>query len=99
MAGIITLINVVLTALPLFYLSFFRARTVVINRLTAIQRHFLWGGNLDQTPVCNILNQTPVYNILKQTPLYNILNQTPVYNILKQTVVYNILNETTVYTY
>jgi len=45
MAGRITLINVVLTALPLFYFSFFRAPSVVINRLSAIQRQFLWGGN------------------------------------------------------
>ena len=45
MAARITLINVVLTALPLFYLSFFRAPKAVINRLTVIQRQFLWGGN------------------------------------------------------
>ena len=45
MAGRITLINVVLTALPLLYFSFFRAPSVVINRLSAIQRQFLWGGN------------------------------------------------------
>ena len=47
MAGRITLINVVLTTLPLFYMSFFRAPTAVINRLTAIERQFLWGGNLE----------------------------------------------------
>ena len=47
MAGIITLINAVLTALPLFYLSFFGAPTAVINRLTAIQRNFLWGGSCE----------------------------------------------------
>ncbi|KAH1266244.1 putative ribonuclease H protein [Glycine max] len=47
MVGRITLINVVLTALPLFYLSFFRAPSAVINRLTVIQRNFLWGGNLE----------------------------------------------------
>ena len=45
MPGRLTLINVVLTALPLFYLSFFRALKAVINRLSAIQRQFLWGGN------------------------------------------------------
>ena len=44
MAGRITLINVVLTTLP-FFMSFFRAPIAVINRLTAIQRQFLWGGN------------------------------------------------------
>ena len=47
MAVRITLINVVLTALPLFYMSFFRAPTAIIKRLTAIQRQFLWGGNLE----------------------------------------------------
>ncbi|KHN18070.1 Putative ribonuclease H protein, partial [Glycine soja] len=31
--------------LPLFYLSFYRAPSAVINRLNVIQRHFLWGGN------------------------------------------------------
>ena len=47
MDGRITLINVVLTAFPLFYMSLFRAPTTVINRLTAIERQFLWGGNLE----------------------------------------------------
>ncbi|KAL5164919.1 putative ribonuclease H protein [Glycine soja] len=47
MAGRITLIKVVLTALPMFYLSFFRAPIAVIKRLTAIQRKFLWGGSCD----------------------------------------------------
>jgi len=37
MAGRITLINAVLTALPLFYMSFFRAPSAVINRLIVIQ--------------------------------------------------------------
>ncbi|KAH1219371.1 MMS19 nucleotide excision repair [Glycine max] len=45
MAGRTTLINAVLTALPLFYMSFFRIPSAVIKRLTAIQRRFLWGGN------------------------------------------------------
>ncbi|KHN03159.1 Putative ribonuclease H protein, partial [Glycine soja] len=45
MAGRTTLINAVLTALPLFYMSFFRIPSAVIKRLTAIQRQFLWGGN------------------------------------------------------
>ena len=47
MAGRITLTNVVLTALPLFYMSFFRAPSGVINKLTTIQRNFLWGGNVE----------------------------------------------------
>ena len=47
MASRITLINVVLTTLPVFNLSFFRAPTAVINRLTVIQRKFLWGGSFE----------------------------------------------------
>ena len=47
MASRITLINFVLTALPLFYLSFFRAPSAVIKRLTSIQRNFLWGGGAE----------------------------------------------------
>ena len=44
MAGRITLINAVLTALPLFFLSFFRVPSAIIHRISAIQRQFLWGG-------------------------------------------------------
>ena len=47
MAGIITLINVVLTALLVFNLSFSRAPTALINRLTTTQRQFLWGGSFE----------------------------------------------------
>ncbi|KAH1262193.1 putative ribonuclease H protein [Glycine max] len=47
MAGRITLINSVLTALPLFYLSFFKAPSAVLKRLISIQRNFLWGGGAE----------------------------------------------------
>ncbi|KAL5182601.1 Calmodulin-binding transcription activator 5 [Glycine soja] len=47
MAGRITLINAVLTALPLFFLSFFRAPSAIIHRISTIQRQFLWGGKPD----------------------------------------------------
>ena len=51
MAGRTTLINSVLTALPLFYLSFFRAPPAVIKRLTSIQRNFLWGGGAERKKI------------------------------------------------
>ena len=47
MAGRITLINSVLTALPLFYLSFFKAPSAVLKRLISIERNFLWGGGAE----------------------------------------------------
>ena len=41
MAGRTTLINVVLTTLPLFYMSFFKVPSAFINRISAIQKQFL----------------------------------------------------------
>ncbi|KAH1213739.1 putative ribonuclease H protein [Glycine max] len=51
MAGRLTLIKAVLIALPLFYLSFFKAPKTVINRLSSIQRQFLWGGKLEEKKI------------------------------------------------
>jgi len=51
MAGRLALIKTVLTALPLFYLSFFRAPKTVVNRLSSIQRQFLWGGKLEEKKI------------------------------------------------
>ena len=46
MAGRICLINSVLTAIPLFYLSLFRVPASVCKRIISIQTRFLWGwGN------------------------------------------------------
>ena len=44
LAGRITLINAVLTALPLFFLSFFRVPSAIMHKISAIQRKFHWGG-------------------------------------------------------
>jgi len=38
------LIKLVLTTIPLFYLSFFKVLTVVYNMIISIQRSFLWAG-------------------------------------------------------
>jgi len=43
MAGRICLIKSVLTAIPLYYLSLFRAPVAVYKSITRIQRRFLWG--------------------------------------------------------
>jgi len=42
MAGRICLLKSVFTSIPLFYLSIFRAPTTVCNRISSIQRRFLW---------------------------------------------------------
>ena len=43
--GRVTLINSVLTSLPLYYMSIFKAPIGVIKRIDKIRRAFLWGGN------------------------------------------------------
>lgn len=44
MGGRVVLLNAVLTSLPVYYLSFYKAPKKVINSLIQIQRRFLWGG-------------------------------------------------------
>ncbi|GAU28852.1 hypothetical protein TSUD_21890 [Trifolium subterraneum] len=44
LGGRIVLINSVLNAIPIFYLSFLRMPAVVIKKIIRIQREFLWGG-------------------------------------------------------
>jgi len=43
MAGRICLIKLVISALPLFYFSFFKAPTTICNKIRIIQAKFLWG--------------------------------------------------------
>ena len=45
MGGRITLINSILTALPIYMLFFFRVPKKVVHKLVSIQRNFLWGGD------------------------------------------------------
>ena len=44
MAGKVTLINSVLTALPIYTLSFFKLPRRIALKLVSLQRNFLWGG-------------------------------------------------------
>ncbi|GKV21745.1 hypothetical protein SLEP1_g31697 [Rubroshorea leprosula] len=47
--GRITLLNSVLSALPIFYLSLFKIPNCVLGEMVKIQRDFFWGGtNLDR---------------------------------------------------
>lgn len=47
MGGRVTIINSILTALPLFCMSFLPLPKKVANQLSSLQRNFLWGGNLE----------------------------------------------------
>ena len=42
--GRVTLINAVPTSLPIYFFSFFRVPSKVVDKLVNIQRRFLWGG-------------------------------------------------------
>ncbi|CAJ2672826.1 unnamed protein product [Trifolium pratense] len=50
--GRITLINSVLSSLPLYFFSFYKAPRCIINKLVRIQRNFLWGGGLEDKKLC-----------------------------------------------
>jgi hypothetical protein len=45
LGGRITLLNSVLNAIPIFYLSFLKIPILVWKKIRRIQRDFLWGGN------------------------------------------------------
>ena len=49
--GRVTLINAALTAIPIYFFSFFRVPSKIIARLEAIQRQFLWGGGMEQRKI------------------------------------------------
>ena len=46
--GRVTLIQSVLTSIPIFFFSFFRIPNSVVDKLVSIQRKFLWGGEIEQ---------------------------------------------------
>ena len=49
--GRVTLIQSVLTSIPIFFLSFFRVPRRVVERMEGIQRRFLWGGGPEQNKI------------------------------------------------
>ena len=51
MAGRLCLIKSVLSAIPLFYLSLFKAPEVVCKSIIRIQRRFMWGWGKENRPV------------------------------------------------
>jgi hypothetical protein len=50
--GRITLINSVLSSLPLYFFSFYKAPKCIIHQLVRKQRNFLWGGGIENKKVC-----------------------------------------------
>ena len=51
MAGRICLVKSVITAVPLYYLSLFKASKSVCKSIISIQRRFLWGWGKDNKPI------------------------------------------------
>ena len=51
MAGRICVIKSVLTVVPLYYLSLFRAPNSVCMSITSLQRRFLWGWGKEKKPI------------------------------------------------
>ena len=49
--GRITLINSVLSALPIYLLSFFKIPKKVVHKIVSIQRNFLWGGHQEANKI------------------------------------------------
>ena len=49
--GRVTLIQSVLTSIPIYFFSFFRVPKSVVDKLVRIQRRFLWGGGPDQNKI------------------------------------------------
>jgi hypothetical protein len=52
LGGRIVLINAILNAIPIFYLSYMKMPVKVWRELVKIQRNFLWGGFSNQTKTC-----------------------------------------------
>jgi hypothetical protein len=51
LGGRVILINSVLAAIPVFYLSFLKMPTRVWKKIVAIQRNFLWGGSCSNSKI------------------------------------------------
>jgi len=47
----VTLINVVLTSIPIYFFSFFRVPTKIVDKLESIQHKFLWDGGTEQRKI------------------------------------------------
>ena len=49
--GRVTLIQSVLTSIPIYFFSFFRVPKKVVDKLVCLQRKFLWGGGADHNKI------------------------------------------------
>ena len=49
--GRVTLIQSVLTSIPIYFFSFFRVPQSVVDKLVKLQHRFLWGGGPDQNKI------------------------------------------------
>lgn len=46
------MINAVLSSLPVYYLSFYKAPKKVLDKIIQIQRRFMWGGSEECRKIC-----------------------------------------------
>ncbi|KHN37114.1 Putative ribonuclease H protein, partial [Glycine soja] len=56
--GRATLIQSVLTFIPIYFLSFFRIPKKVVDKLVRVQKRFLWGGGPDNNKIAWIKWET-----------------------------------------
>ena len=49
--GRVTLIQSVLTSIPIYFFSFFRVPNRVVDKLVSIQHRFLWDGGIEQKKI------------------------------------------------
>nr|KYP36281.1 Putative ribonuclease H protein At1g65750 family [Cajanus cajan] len=52
LAGRISLINSVLSSIPLYFMSFYRLPTIVLKEIVSIQRNFLWSRDENVNKIC-----------------------------------------------
>lgn len=50
--GMITLINTVINAMPIHFLSFYKIPKAVLKEMVKIQKEFLWGGGDEKKEIC-----------------------------------------------
>jgi len=50
-AGRVCLVKSVISALPIFFVSFFKAPKLIVNEITKLQRKFVWGWGAEQNKI------------------------------------------------
>ncbi|KHN12531.1 Putative ribonuclease H protein, partial [Glycine soja] len=56
--GRVTLIQSVLTSIPIYFFSFFRVPNRVVDKIVSLQQRFLWGGRPEHNKIAWIKWET-----------------------------------------